>query len=264
MSGPSLRAPLSVPIAPAELEPFFAGHFPGRPILPGVAHLALVERALRGALDAPVRISSVASLRLRRPVGPGDELTLSLPPSESTGARFAILCGGQRASDGVVGIVDERGARAAAVATPEMRPPLGTDDPAALLPHAPPARFVDAVLAVGEGRLEARAVLPEASPFAAGGVAPALVALELGAQAAAALEAIERTARGEPRGVRQGYLVGARAVRFDPPRLPVGAALRVTVQLEARALPLCRYRFEVAIGASTAAVGTISTYLAGD
>ncbi len=262
MSGPWLRDAASAAISPAALEPFFAGHFPGRPILPGVAHLALVERVLSRLLEVPVRVGVVASLRLRRPLGAGDAPSLTLLPLPPSGVRFAIRRGEERASEGTIGIAGEQGvtvsdAGVAGAGAPASRFP----EPAELLPHAPPARLLEALLEVGEGRLEARAVIPSASPFAEGAVAPGLLALELGAQAAAALEAIERAARGEGGGPRQGYLVGAREARFDPPLLPVGVPLRVSASLEARALPLCHYRIGVACGRGVVASAMISTYL---
>ena len=42
-------------IAIPEGSPFFAGHFPGHPILPGIAHLALLARALGNPPLAEVR-----------------------------------------------------------------------------------------------------------------------------------------------------------------------------------------------------------------
>jgi 3-hydroxymyristoyl/3-hydroxydecanoyl-(acyl carrier protein) dehydratase len=50
--------------------PLFEGHFPGRPILPVVALLALVA----GALGRTAPLRGVAFARLRQPVFPGDAL----------------------------------------------------------------------------------------------------------------------------------------------------------------------------------------------
>ena len=61
-------------------ETFFAGHFPGRPIVPGVALLALVARAALDWRGAAGGLLGVRGLKLRRPVGPGEALALRLAP----------------------------------------------------------------------------------------------------------------------------------------------------------------------------------------
>lgn len=68
-------------------EPFFTGHFPGRPIMPGVLICEAMLQA--GGLlascslhrDPTVRVQVVAGLdrvRFRRPVEPGDQLRLEI------------------------------------------------------------------------------------------------------------------------------------------------------------------------------------------
>lgn len=70
-------------------EPFFQGHFPGRPIMPGVLILEALAQA--GALLAapqtgfdPARhaiyIMAMDAVRFRKPVIPGDVLTLRVVP----------------------------------------------------------------------------------------------------------------------------------------------------------------------------------------
>jgi 3-hydroxymyristoyl/3-hydroxydecanoyl-(acyl carrier protein) dehydratase len=260
---------VTVPLRLEEGASWFAGHFPGAPILPGIAHLALVERALGELLGETARIAAVASLRLRVPLGPRDALALRLVPAEGGAVRFEIARGGERASRGTVVVATGPATPPAQGRAPPPPPDAaasagpgsGSADPAALLPHAPPARLVEAILEQRPDALAVRARISPGSPFAEGPVAPGLVALELAAQAAAALEALERAARGEPGGARRGYLVGARDARWEPVLLPVGAPLEVRVALEARALPLSHYRFEIAGRAS----GTVATFLpAGD
>ncbi|HLL11948.1 MAG TPA: AMP-binding protein [Rubrivivax sp.] len=56
-------------------HPAFAGHFPGRPVLPGVVLLSLVTQALNGRLGATPRIDNAKFLA---PVGPGAQLRLAL------------------------------------------------------------------------------------------------------------------------------------------------------------------------------------------
>ena len=81
-------------------HPSFAGHFPGRPILPGVLLLAEVMEALR-ALGAPIAAGAceIASAKFLSPVLPGDELTITLQASGS-GWRFDVHVGATRAATG--------------------------------------------------------------------------------------------------------------------------------------------------------------------
>lgn len=64
-------------------EPYFAGHFPGAPVVPGVllcealAQLATAATAAAGA-DGDLALGEVDRARFRRPVIPGDELRLDV------------------------------------------------------------------------------------------------------------------------------------------------------------------------------------------
>ena len=81
-------------------HPSFAGHFPGRPILPGVLLLAEVMEALRTLGDAvAVGGCEIASAKFLSPVAPGDELTITLNVS-SSGWRFDVHVGAVRAATG--------------------------------------------------------------------------------------------------------------------------------------------------------------------
>src|SRR5215218_8177092 len=112
----------------------FEGHFPGHPILPGIAHLALAERALGAPLTA------VRSLKLRRPVVPGEVLELSLrDPDEEAWVRFELRRDGEPVSSGAVWTVPS-GEEALADEAP--RPTRGFPPVERLLPHAPPARLL--------------------------------------------------------------------------------------------------------------------------
>ena len=67
-------------------EPFFPGHFPARPVMPGVLMLEALAQAAAllsfGSLDSDpdentvVYFAGIDNARFKRPVGPGDQLIL--------------------------------------------------------------------------------------------------------------------------------------------------------------------------------------------
>ena len=67
-------------------EPFFQGHFPGHPIMPGVLIIEAMAQVggmlLMGAVPDPenkvVYFTSLNNVKWRRPVKPGDQLRFEL------------------------------------------------------------------------------------------------------------------------------------------------------------------------------------------
>jgi 3-hydroxyacyl-[acyl-carrier-protein] dehydratase len=63
-------------------EPFFAGHFPGQPIMPGVLILEALAQASMFVMDDQLKPGQIAFLagiegaRFKKPVTPGDQLIL--------------------------------------------------------------------------------------------------------------------------------------------------------------------------------------------
>jgi 3-hydroxyacyl-[acyl-carrier-protein] dehydratase len=222
--------------------PFFAGHFPGHPILPGIAHLALV------AQNTPV--AEVRNLKLRRPVVPGDVLDLSLE-EEGGLVRFELRRNEEVVSNGMIRVGGDEIKVEAAAPVPSSYP-----SPAELIPHAPPALLVERMLEVSPTGASALVLIPEGNPFVKAGRAPAFAGLEAGAQTAAVLEALGRH-EGEG-GPRMGYVVAIRNARFHTSWLPAGRLLQATVKPAGSAPPLSVYEIDLGEGLVT---GSVSTYI---
>lgn len=59
-------------------HPLFAGHFPGRPVLPGVCTLAILRDCLGLAAGRPVRFSEIRDCKFTAPVDPARTQTLDI------------------------------------------------------------------------------------------------------------------------------------------------------------------------------------------
>ena len=67
---------------------WYAGHFPGYPILPGIAILALVEEAIvamEQKENRRVEITGIGRIRFRLPVKPDDLMTLKIERDKTQG-----------------------------------------------------------------------------------------------------------------------------------------------------------------------------------
>ena len=71
-------------------HPALAGHFPGRPIVPGVVLLDQVMRLAQAQLAAPMEAWQVGQAKFLSPVGPGEVLTFELHADQRPGWRFTV------------------------------------------------------------------------------------------------------------------------------------------------------------------------------
>jgi 3-hydroxyacyl-[acyl-carrier-protein] dehydratase len=71
-----IRAEIQVPADAI----WFDGHFPGEPILPGVAQIALVMALLKRALGRPVAAQSVSRVRFKKMIRPADTIMVHIAP----------------------------------------------------------------------------------------------------------------------------------------------------------------------------------------
>ena len=99
MSSPEAPGTILARLRVAEDHPALPGHFPGRPIVPGVLLLDAVLQALREArAGRPVRL---VRAKFAAPVVPGAEVEIELSPRAA--GRFAFTC----RTGGVVALLGE-------------------------------------------------------------------------------------------------------------------------------------------------------------
>lgn len=81
-------------------HPAFAGHFPGRPIVPGVVLLDRAVLFAARALERPADGLRLAGAKFLSPVGPGEELRFSFQSRTDGGLQFAIRAGDRDVATG--------------------------------------------------------------------------------------------------------------------------------------------------------------------
>lgn len=89
----------TIPLSIAADHPAYAGHFPGRPVLPGVVLLDAVLHALTVQLGRQAMPGQIKAAKFLSPVRPGESLTLHYSAESAGGFRFEIRCpeqGGER------------------------------------------------------------------------------------------------------------------------------------------------------------------------
>jgi predicted hotdog family 3-hydroxylacyl-ACP dehydratase len=253
-----LKATIAVPAGGA----YFGGHFPGRPILPGVAELLLVQQAIARGSARPRGLRGIGFARLRQLVGPGEELELDTHELDDGRMRIELTRKGVVVANGelLLGSPDDPAVCERLVpATGAVGTVPSLDE---LLPHRAPMRFVTSVLGETANGIDCSACIPAACGLVHAGDASALAGVEAAAQAAATWEAVRRWRETNSATPRVGYLVALRDVVFFAEQIPPDRALVARVRLDAMAPPLSHYRFEVALDGAPLASGRIATFLA--
>ncbi|MHC5054345.1 MAG: 3-hydroxyacyl-ACP dehydratase FabZ family protein [Planctomycetota bacterium] len=86
---------------PPELE-VFAGHFPGKPILPGMLGIEMVRAVCERALGTRLNISEIERVKFLKEVLPGDEGEVEIGLERADGglrARAEVFVRGGRVAD---------------------------------------------------------------------------------------------------------------------------------------------------------------------
>lgn len=91
-------------------SPWFDGHFPGQPILPGIALIAMAfEAAGKHAAQqgTSILLRSVKRVRFKKPVRPDEQFTLALKREQKDGGIsyvFTVLLAGESACTGILNV----------------------------------------------------------------------------------------------------------------------------------------------------------------
>jgi predicted hotdog family 3-hydroxylacyl-ACP dehydratase len=189
--------------------PQLQGHFPGRPVLPGIVQLQWALDVAREQLGVTGAPSALEALKFRRPLLPAEEFELRVDAAR--GLRFEIDAPGENVSSG----------RARFDAEPPQHAPEPlalarsdrsdrSDDWPLRLPHAGPMRWIERVVAHDAGATLCEGRFGDAAPRRGDGYAPAWLALELLAQGMACQGGL---AAGDAATLR-GLLVGARRIEL--------------------------------------------------
>ena len=67
-------------------DPTFAGHFPNRPLLPGVFQLEMARAAAECVLNCPLGVREISKAKFQRPILPDEIVQMELKLSEVDGA----------------------------------------------------------------------------------------------------------------------------------------------------------------------------------
>lgn len=67
---------LTARVTTAAQSPWFSGHFPDNPILPGIAQLKMVADCIAASRQDDVRLTGVSRVKFRKIVKPGETLDI--------------------------------------------------------------------------------------------------------------------------------------------------------------------------------------------
>ena len=89
-------------------SPWFDGHFPADPILPGVAQIGLVLDVISKAHNQDLKASSVRRVRFKRIIRPDDKLKIMAVPlkQENDSYSFRIMIQDEVVCSGVMTVED--------------------------------------------------------------------------------------------------------------------------------------------------------------
>lgn len=97
-----LIADIRVPLE----SPWFSGHFPDNPVLPGIAQLEMVFDLIRQSTDHPIRLVAVSRVRFKQMILPEDRLRVvaSAKGDQNETYSFRVLKADELVTSGAITI----------------------------------------------------------------------------------------------------------------------------------------------------------------
>ncbi len=83
---------------------WFRGHFPGNPILPGIAQLSMVFDLIQQSSDQKRKIKKINKTKFRKPVKPDDTLEITIISKDIDTYNFLIMNNSDLISRGVMSV----------------------------------------------------------------------------------------------------------------------------------------------------------------
>jgi 3-hydroxyacyl-[acyl-carrier-protein] dehydratase len=71
-------------------SPWFSGHFPGQPILPGIAQLGMVFDAICHFGSQNMKISHISRVRFKQMIRPNDSLRIIVMPQKDHAESYSF------------------------------------------------------------------------------------------------------------------------------------------------------------------------------
>lgn len=69
---------------------WFDGHFPGNPVLPGIAQLSMVAEMLGRTVDRSLAVRSISRVRFKQPIVPDDHLVVQATAHAENPGTYAF------------------------------------------------------------------------------------------------------------------------------------------------------------------------------
>ena len=90
-------------------SPWFSGHFPGEPILPGIAQLGMVFDVIKQESGKNIKISAVKRVKFKHIIKPGDKIQIKAKEKNDDHSLYAfdVMVDSQIACTGMMTVEKE-------------------------------------------------------------------------------------------------------------------------------------------------------------